>query len=422
MTDQDSSLIAPLDVWECRRQFPALSKRENGLPVTFFDAAAGTQVPHAVLDAVVRYLVETNANHGGTFVTSRESDALLISARMALADFLGTADPDTIVFGANMTTLTFAFSRAISRTWKPGDEILLTRLEHDADFTPWVRAAEDAGVRVQVADIIPEEGTLDMADFVGKLSPRTRLVAVTAASNAIGTLTPIEEIVRQAHAAGALVFVDAVHYAPHRCIDVDGWGVDFLVCSGYKFFAPHVGILWGRRSLLESLPAYKVRPAPNGIPDRWMTGTQNHEGIAGVEAAIEYLAELGRRCAPHAAGRRAALQAAFDAVARHEHGLTAALLQDLADCPGIRVWGIRDADPNRRVPTVALTHDRLRACELAEYLAARSICTWHGNFYAVPLTEALGVEPEGLLRISMVHYNTHEEVSRLTAALRELDP
>ncbi|NMC19005.1 MAG: cysteine desulfurase-like protein [Thermogutta sp.] len=420
--DRDSSLPRPLDVWECRRQFPALSKRENGLPVMFFDAAAGTQVPHDVLDAVVRYLVETNANHGGMFATSRESDALLFSARTALADFLGADDPDTIVFGANMTTLTFAFSRALARTWKPGDEILLTRMEHDANFTPWIRAAEEAGVQVQIANIRPEEGTLDLEDFVHKLTPRTRLVAVTAASNAIGTLTPIPEIVRQAHAAGALVFLDAVHYAPHRCIDVVGWDIDFLVCSGYKFFAPHVGILWGKRRFLESLPAYKVRPAPNGLPDRWMTGTQNHEGIAGAAAAVEYLAEIGRRSDPRATGRRAALQAAFQAVAQHEHGLVAALLQDLADCPGIRVWGIPVADADRRVPTVSITHRRLPARELAEYLAARSIFTWHGNFHALPLTEVLGAEPDGLLRISMVHYNTHEEVARLISALRELGP
>ncbi|MGQ9604582.1 MAG: cysteine desulfurase-like protein [Thermogutta sp.] len=419
--DSVPSLLQPLDVWECRRQFAALSKRENGLPVTFFDAAAGTQVPHAVLDAVVRYLVETNANHGGVFATSRESDALLFSARAALADFLGTADPDTIFFGANMTTLTFAFSRAISRTWKPGDEILLTRLEHDANFTPWVRAAEETGARIRIADIRPEDGTLDLDDFARKLSPQTRLVAVTAASNALGTLTPIAEITRQAHAAGALVFVDAVHYAPHRCIDTDGWGIDFLVCSGYKFFAPHVGIMWGRRPLLESLPAYKVRPAPNVLPDRWMTGTQNHEGIAGVAAAVEYLADLGRGCEPGAPNRRSALRSAFQAITRHEQSLAAALLQDLSDCPGIRVWGIRKADADRRVPTVAITHRRLCARELAEYLASRSIFTWHGNFYALPLTEALGVEPDGLLRISMVHYNTHEEVARLISALRELD-
>lgn len=410
-----------LDGAACRRQFPALSRTQDGQPVVYFDAAAGTQVPHGVIDSVCRYLCETNANHGGVFATSRESDEMLVTVRRQLADFFGTDDPDTVVFGPNMTTLTFALSRALMKTWKPGDEIVVTDLEHDANVTPWVLAAREVGVNVKSVRIDPADCTLDLEDFQAKLSPKTRLVAVTCASNAVGTLTPVVDLVRWAHGVGALIFLDAVHYAPHRPIEVKAWDCDFLVCSAYKFFGPHVGVLWGKPEWLVSLPCYKLRPVPERIPDRWMTGTQNHEGIAGVGAAIEYLTQLGRDGLPQPKTRRECLTTAYQAIMRHEQGLTRQLLEGLAELPDITVWGIRD--PGRmgeRVPTVSITHRRLPPKELAEYLALRGIYTWHGNFYALPLTMASNREPEGLLRISMVHYNTQDEVRRLLACLREL--
>lgn len=374
------------------------------------------------IDAVADYLVRMNANHGGVFETSRESDALLAEAHEGLADFLGADDPETVVFGANMTSLTFALSRSLAKTWQPGDEILVTRLEHDANVTPWVLAARDAGATVRHVEFHAEDCTLDMDDLADKLSSRTRLVAVGCASNAAGTITPLEEIVRMAHEAGALVFFDAVHYAPHRLLEVNRWGCDFLVASAYKFFGPHVGVMWGRRQLLSELPAYKVRPAPEAVPGRWMTGTQNHEGIAGTLAAVEYLADLGRRLAPDALNRREALDAAYGGIMAYERGLVAELLAGLAEMPDVGVWGITDPGRfDRRVPTVAITHRRLKPRELAEHLAARGIFVWHGNFYALPVTEALGLEPDGVLRIGLLHYNTAEEVERLLAALRELE-
>ncbi len=410
------------DVEWCREQFPALARQVRGQQAIYFDGPAGSQVPERVVEAVDRYLIRTNANHGGVFETSRESDALLEEAHQGLADFLGTGDPETVVFGANMTSLTFALSRSLAKTWGPGDEIVLSRLEHDANVTPWVLAARDAGATVHHVGFRHEDCTLDMHDLAEKLSARTRLVAVGCASNAVGTINPIEEIVRLAHEAGAQVFFDAVHYAPHRLLEVDAWGCDFLVSSAYKFFGPHVGVLWGRRELLTSLPAYKVRPAPDGLPGRWMTGTQNHEGIAGTLAAVEYLADLGRRLEPGASDRREALQAAYGAIAEYERRIFAELLAGLAELPDLNIWGITDpARLDQRVPTVAITHRRLKSRELAEYLATRGIFVWHGNFYALPVTEALGLEPDGLVRIGLLHYNTAEEVERLLGAMRDLE-
>jgi cysteine desulfurase family protein (TIGR01976 family) len=411
----------PLDIPYCRRQFPALARQIGGEPVVYFDGPAGSQVPRRVAEAVADYLLHTNANHAGRFATSRESDALLDEAGRALADFLGADDPNSIVFGPNMTSLTFAVSRAIGRTLRPGDEIIVTNLDHDANFTPWVLAAEDAGAVVRGVGIRSDDCTLDLDDLAAQLSPRTRLVAVTCASNAVGSLTPVAEIVGMAHEAGALVYLDAVHYAPHRLPDVAAWGADLVVCSAYKFFGPHVGVLWGRGELLQSLPAYKVRPAPEDPPGRWMTGTANHEGIVGATAAVEYLADLGRRHEPHAPDRRRALQAAYRAIATHEAQLIDALLAGLTAIPEVRLWGIADRDRlSERVPTVSIRHERLPPQALADYLAERGIFAWHGNFYALPLTETLGLEPEGLLRIGLLHYNTYEEVVRLIESLEAL--
>lgn len=419
MTPSDSP--RRLDVDWCRRQFPGLGRQVDGRPAVFFDGPAGSQVPGRVIEAVRHYLTEMNANHGGLFETSRRSDEMLAEAHRAVADLVGADDPDTVVFGPNMTTLTFALSRALGKTWRPGDEVIVTRMDHDANVSPWVLAARDAGATVRHVSLRREDCTLDMDDLRAKLSARTRLVAITAASNAAGTVNPVREICRLAHAYGALVFVDAVHHAPHRRMDVQAWGCDFLACSAYKFFGPHVGVLWGRRALLESLPAYKVRPAPDQLPGKWMTGTQNHEGIAGALAAVEYLAELGRRHRPEASGRRQALVAAFDTITAYERALVGPLLAGLAQLEAIRVWGI--TEPHRlaeRVPTVAVTHRRLRPARLAERLAARGIFVWHGHFYALPLTEALGLEPDGVVRIGLLHYNTADEVQRLLDELNSL--
>lgn len=408
----------PLDILSCRGQFPALARRHGDRPCVFFDGPAGSQVPERVVRAMGDYLTGCNANHGGLFATSVESDALLDEAHRAAADFLGADDPQTTIFGANMTTLTFAFSRALAKSWGPGDEVLVTRLDHDANVTPWILAARGAGAAVHHVDIRPDDCTLDLDDFRGKLSGRTRLVAIGAASNSVGTINPLSEIVPLAQAAGAQVFIDAVHYAPHRLIDVAAWSCDYLACSAYKFFGPHVGILWGRRELLERLPAYKVRPASNDLPGKWMTGTQNHEGIVGVLAAIDYLADLGRESG-QPQDRRAALAAAFQQIRQHEDALCGRLLNGLAGLKQVCVWGITDAARlAERVPTLSITHARLSPHELAARLAEEGIFVWHGNYYALSLSEALGREPQGMVRIGLLHYNTEEEVDRLLAALR----
>lgn len=409
------------DVDRCRGQFPALARRQGDAPCVFFDGPAGSQVPQRVIDAIGDYLCRMNANHGGLFATSRESDALLDEAHQAAADFLGVDDPDTTVFGANMTTLTLALSRALGRTWQPGDEVLVTRLDHDANVTPWALAARDAGANVRHVNIRAADCTLDLDDLRRQLTGRVKLVAVGAASNSVGTVNPVAEITALAHKAGAAVFVDAVHYAPHRPIDARAWDCDFVVCSAYKFFGPHVGVLWGRRELLENLLAYKVRPASNDLPGKWMTGTQNHECIAGVLAAIEYLADLGRSGGA-APSRRNALEAAFAEIQQHEERLCRRLIEGLARLKGVRLWGIAEVDRMaERVPTLSITHSRLSPAELAAHLAREGIFVWHGNYYALSLSEALGREPEGMVRIGLLHYNTAPEVDRLLAVLEQLD-
>lgn len=410
------------DLPHCRAQFPALSREVNGRPAVYFDGPAGSQVPTRVIEAISRYLSERNANHGGVFATSLESDALLADAHRAVADLVGTDDPDLVSFGANMTTLTFALSRSLARTWKPGDEVLVTDLDHDANFTPWVLAARDAGATVVKAPIRRGDCTLDLEQLEALISERTRLVAVACASNAVGSINPVGEIARMAHRVGARVFVDAVHYAPHRAMDVAAWNCDFLACSAYKFFGPHVGVLFGKREHMTGLPAYKVRPASDQIPDRWMTGTQNHEGIAGTLAAVEYLEELGQLASSAAKDRRGRLVAAFEAISEYENGLVEHLLGGLSQLDKVTVWGITDQSRvAERVPTLSITHAARTPLEVAQHLAERGIFVWHGNFYALPLTEALDLEPDGMVRIGFLHYNTREEVDRLVEALGELE-
>ncbi len=409
------------DLDAIRARFPALGRTVDGHPAVFLDGAAGSQVPARVADAVGDYLRETNANHGGPFATSIESDAVLDSAHRAAADFLGVSDPDTVAFGSNMTTLTLAISRALAATWGPGDRILVTHLDHDANVTPWSLAARDAGVAVDHAAIDPATASLDLDDLRKHLTPATRLVAIGSASNLSGSVNPVAEITRMAHEVEALVFVDAVHLAPHRLLDVVDWDCDLLACSAYKFFGPHVGLLWGRRELLESLEPYKLRPATNQLPGKWMTGTGNHEGIAGVGAAIEYLADLGREVDPQAQSRREALVSAFEAIGEHERELSLALLQGLTGLDGITIHGITDPRQiDQRVATYSITHQQRTPLELARGLAGRGIFTWPGNHYALPATEALGLEPHGTLRISALHYNTLEEIERTVGVLGEL--
>jgi cysteine desulfurase family protein (TIGR01976 family) len=412
-----------LDVAACRRQFPGLGRQVGGRPAVFFDGPGGSQVPRRVIDAVADCLAHHNANEGGLFATSREAGEIVAAAHKAVADLLGSDDPDLVVFGPNMTSLTFALGRSLARVWSPGDEVVVTRLDHDANVTPWVLAAKEAGAVVQFLDVDPAECSLRLDRLKGLLSPQTRLVALGVASNAVGTINPVAEIAAAAHRVGALVFLDAVHAVPHLLADVRRWGADFLVCSAYKFFGPHLGVLWGRRELLERLPAYKIRPAPETLPGRWMTGTPSFEAIAGTGAAVDYLADLGRQVAPIApAGRREALAAAFAAIRRHESTLTARLLAGLARRPSWHVWGVVAEDRlGGRVPTFGLTHERHTPRQLAKALAERGIFVWSGDFYALGLVEALGLAPEGMLRIGLLHYNTAEEVDRFLASLDELD-
>ncbi|MFZ0214264.1 MAG: cysteine desulfurase-like protein [Candidatus Acidiferrales bacterium] len=410
----------PLDVNWAREQFPSLKQIVNGNPAAFLDAPAGTQVPQRVIDAVREYFETSNANTCGAFATSRRTDAMIAGARAAMADFFN-CDADEVFFGPNMTTLTFALARGIGRDLQPGDEIVVTTLDHDANVAPW-RALEERGVIVRQADIRDADCTLDMADLRRKINARTKLVAVGYASNAVGTINPVEEIVRLAHEAGALAFIDAVHYAPHGTIDVRALDCDFLACSPYKFFGPHMGCIYGKRELLLRFRPYKVRPAPEALPDRWETGTQIHEGLAGVAAAIDYLAELGRRSDPAAGkNRRAAVVSAHHAMREYEMNLAARMIRGLVEIPGLRFYGI--SDPVRfgeRVPTVGVRLAKGKPLDAAKFLGDRGIFTWDGNYYALNLTERLGVEKDGgLLRIGLVHYNTAEEVDRLLSALRE---
>lgn len=420
VTRTAQAALPSLDVQWVRAQFPSLKQIVNGYPAAFLDAPAGTQVPQRVIDSVRDYFENSNANTCGAFATSCRTDAMIAGARAAMADFFH-CDPVEVFFGPNMTTITFALARGIGRDLKPDDEIVVTTLDHDANVAPW-RALEEHGVVVRQVDIHEEDCTLDLDDLYRKITSRTKLVAVGYASNAVGTINPVNEIIRLAHDAGALAFIDAVHYAPHGSIDVRAFDCDFLACSPYKFFGPHMGCIYGKRDLLMRFRPYKVRPAPDALPDRWETGTQIHEGLAGVTAAIDYIAELGRRCDSAAASRRAALISAHLAIRDHEMHLATRMIRGLLEIPGLRFYGI--SDPSRfhdRVPTVGVRLANRTPLECAKFLGERGIFTWDGNYYALNLTERLGVEKNGgLLRIGLVHYNTAEEVDRLVAALQEL--
>ena len=409
----------PLDVESLRRQFPALMRQQDGRRALFLDGPAGSQVPQRVATAVSDYLLHHNGNHGGPFATSVETDAICDAARAAFGDLLGGA-ADEIVFGPNFTTLTFALSRALARTWKTGDEIMVTDSDHDANVTPWVLAARDAGITVQRI-AVRADTTLDLADFERKLSPRTRLVAVGAASNLSGTIHPVAQIAAAAKAKGALVFVDAVHFAPHVRVDVAALGCDFLGCSVYKFFGPHLGVLWGRRELLERLDAYKVRTSPAHGPEKWQTGTASFEAIAGGAAAVDYLAQIGRDLGTGTSDRKQLLDAAFAATFAHERDLCGRLLRGLAKLDGLRVIGLTAPELlAERCATVSMVHAAIEPARLCRALADRGIYSWAGNSYALALSTALGLEPKGVLRIGLLHYHTEAEVDRFLAEFAEV--
>jgi cysteine desulfurase family protein (TIGR01976 family) len=423
MPTLDLQTVDPsVDLSWVRAQFPALSQQVNGHPAVFLDGPGGTQVPQRVIDAISNYLRSNNANTCGAYQTSRNTDQMLVHARSAMADFLG-CDSDEIVFGPNMTTLTFAMSRAIGRELGPGDEILLTHLDHDANVSPW-RALEERGLKIQFADIREEDCTLNLEDLASKINSRTRLVAVGYASNAVGTINDVKTIVRLARDAGALTYIDAVHYSPHGPIDVSELDCDFLACSTYKFFGPHMGVLYGKREHLARFTPDKLRANTNAIPQRWEWGTLNHECIAGITACVDYLADLGRHStgAKHSreATRREALQTTYEFIRAHERNLSERMLRGLAGIPGLRLYGISDpARIDSRCPTFAVRIEGHTPLELATRLGERGIFTWDGNYYALNLTERLNVEKDGgFLRIGLVHYNTGEEVERVLEELR----
>jgi cysteine desulfurase family protein (TIGR01976 family) len=415
----------PLDTKKIRAQFPALNR-----PTIYMDNPAGTQVPQRVIERMNKYLIESNANHGGAFETSRVSDALVWETRASLADFLNAKRPEEIVFGPNMTSLTFNLSRSLTRIFKPGDQIVVTRLDHDANITPWSLMAEERGCQIHWVDFNPEDGRLNLEDLQTALANKPRLVAVGYASNALGTINPLDQIISMAKEAGALTFVDAVQYAPHGSIDVQQLDCDFLVCSAYKFFGPHVGILFGKYDLLNDLPAYKVRPAPADPPGKFETGTGNFEGYAGLLGAIEYLQWLGETLGDSYAqelegrytGRVMKLKQAMRAIQEYEFQLSHTLLDVLEETPGVRIYGPTEREKlDERVPTVSFTLEigvgsntcPVHPRQLAEAFARENIYVWDGNYYALAVTERLGLEESGgMVRVGPVHYNTIDEIYR----------
>ncbi len=422
MTDWDIAAI--------RARFPSLRRPgPDGQPVAWLDGPAGTQVVDNCLRAINDYFLASNANHGGAFAASFETDEIVHDVRVAMADLLGATDADEISFGPNMTTITFALSRAIGATFATGDEIVVTRLDHDANVAPWLRVAEEHGLVVRWVGIREDDCTLDLEDLERVLGPRTRLVAVGLASNAVGTINPVPHISKLVHAAGAQLWVDAVHGAPHLSIDVQALGADYLVCSAYKFYGPHLGVLWGRRELLETLPHIHVRPAGEAIPGRFETGTGAHELLAGLGGTIAYLEKVGitQGGAPGLPGtadrhRRPRLLAAMAAVRRYETDLVRQLIERVSAVPGLRVRGITDpARASERCPTIAFTIEGHHPREIATFLGDRGIYTWDGDYYAWELIRALGLaEQGGMVRVGLVQYNEAAEVERLGQALEEL--
>ena len=407
-------------VQEIRTHFPALERRHEGHAVAYFDGPGGTQVPRAVVEAMSDYLYRHNANTHWAYPTSAETDELLERSRESLADFLN-ASPDEIAFGANATTLAFHVSRTLGRTFEAGDEVVVTELDHHANVAPWQALERERGVRVHVVRMKTETGELDWDDFESKVNARTKLLAVGAASNALGTLNDLGRARRLAESAGAYLFVDAVHFAPHRLADVKALGCDFLVCSAYKFYGPHVGAMFCRRELYESLPFPRLLPAPDYAPEVAETGTQNHEGIVGAAAAVEFLASLshGSPTAPlEGSARRERLKRAFEALHARGAELTKRLWEGLSDIEGVRLYGPKPDAP--RTPTVAFTVEGVTSTDVARRLAARGLFLSHGDFYAATVIERLELQPEGLVRAGAACYTTREEVERLVEGVSEI--
>lgn len=413
-----------LDVAAVRDHFPALSRMVNGVPVAYLDGPGGTQVPRECIAAISTYLERSNANHGGAFTASVETDALLHEVHAAGADFLGAHDPDEISFGPNMTTITFSISRALGRDLGPGDEVVVTRLDHDANVAPWLAVAADRGATVRWLELTDDRTTLDLDALSEVVGSRTRIVAIGLASNALGTVTDVGRVIEAAHAVGAIVYVDAVHAAPHLPIDVSALRADLLVTSPYKFFAPHLGMLYGRRDLLERLDAYRVRPAGAELPGKLEVGTQNHEALAGLLGTFEYLESLGAAYgeAGDRSDRRGRLRAAMSAIHVHERAMSLAVLERIGSLPGLTMHGIVDpARVGERVPTFSFTLAGSAPREVAEHLARQGISAWDGDFYAWELVRHMGLaDAGGLLRIGFVHYNTLEELDRLRDSVLEL--
>jgi len=414
------------DLSAIRQQFPSLDR-----PAIFLDNPAGTQIAMPSLDRINHYLLENNANHEGMFETSRRSDYILHEAHVAMADFLNASRPEEIIFGNNMTTLTLHISRSLARNLQAGDNILVTRLDHDANIAPWMLIAEDKGCNLLWVDINVEDGTLDLDSFAKALEKKPKIAAFGYASNLLGTINPVKKLTKMAKDAGALVYIDAVQYAPHGPIDVQDIGCDFLVCSSYKFFGPHAGALYGKYDLLNELKAYKVRPASNKLPYKFETGTQNHEGIAGVLGALEYLEWLGKEFGAdqEAAwkeagfrGRRLQLKKGMSAMQANESALSKALIQIVQSIPGTRIYGITDLDRlNERVPTVSFTLEGKDPERLADAFGKRNIYVWNGHNYALAVVERLGLlDAGGMIRVGPVHYNTVDELETFGENLKEL--
>jgi len=419
-TTTSEAVVTKLDVRSIRAQFPSFSETVNGRPAVYLDGPGGTQVPQRVIDAIADYLKNSNANTNGAYLTSQRTNDVIAEARKAMADFFH-CDPDEVVFGFNMTSLTYAMSRAIGRALQPGDEIVTTLLDHDANFSPW-QALTERGIAVRHVAFNPADFTLNMQDLADKISARTKLVAVGYASNAVGTINEVKEVVRLAHSAGALAYVDAVHYAPHGLIDIRELDCDFLVCSSYKFFGPHMGVLYGKRKHLTSLEPYKVRANSNDSPYRWEWGTLNHECIAGITACVNYIADIGKQVDPYASSRRNALVAAYKEIVSYERALCERLVNGMRSIAGLKLYGISEtARFDKRCPTLAVRIEGHTPLDLATKLGERGFFTWDGNYYAINVTEQLDVEKDGgFLRIGLFHYNTVEEVDKLLAALHEI--
>jgi len=413
LAEPSTSNVASVEV--IRSHFPALARMHVGLPVAYFDGPGGTQVPRSVVSAMDDYLFHHNANTHWRYPTSEETDALIAGARESLADFVN-GRPDEIVFGLNMTTLTFHLARALGREWGKGDEIVVTELDHHGNIAPWSAVEQDRGVTVRSVTMRTDDGRLDWDSLESAITPKTKLLAIGAASNALGTVTDVARATQLAHSVGARVFVDAVHYAPHFLVDVQAIGCDFLGCSAYKFYGPHIGILWGKRAEIESLDAPRLEPAPQESPERLETGTQNHEGIVGAAAAVDFLASLSSRY--HVGSRRESLRSTFDALHRRGEALLAKLWSSLAEIDGLTLYGPEPGTP--RSPTLSFTLRGIKTDDVAIALAKRGVFVSNGDFYAATVVERLGLVPDGLVRVGCSCYTSDAEVDRLIAGVKSL--